>query len=85
MTTILTDSMARDHAASIQATAAASRRAREARLARRVRRAAERSHREAARAEESSAGPGAHSAAMVGRIAARPFTALHSWLVAGQL
>lgn len=84
MTTILTDSIARDHAASIQATAAASRRAREASLARRARRAAERSHREAARAEESSA-DGAHSAAMVGRIAARPFTALHSWLVAGQL
>lgn len=78
MTSILTDSIARDHAATIQATAAASRRAREARQARRAARAARRS-------ADGNSDSGRHAAASVGHAASRPFTAMHNWLVAGQL
>lgn len=76
MTSILTDSMAREHAASMQAVAAASRRARSAREASR---AARRSERRYARSRQHP------RTAAVSHAVARPFAAMHNWLVAGEL
>ncbi|SHG09890.1 hypothetical protein SAMN05443575_1366 [Jatrophihabitans endophyticus] len=72
MTTILTDSMAHEHMRALQASAVRGRRVGEARAARRAVR----------RGRRQSAHP---RAAAVGHAAARPFTAVHDWLVAGQL
>lgn len=76
MTTILTDSMARDHVETMHAQAAAAHRTRLARQARRTVRRAERSRRRAA--DHPTAVTVAHA---VGR----PFAAARHWLVAGRL
>lgn len=96
MISILSDSMARDHAATVQASAAASRRVREARLARRAARSAAKARRASA-ATDGSTGDTTQRVAShgdrfglgigrtVGHAAARPFTAFQGWLAAGQL
>lgn len=73
MTSILTDSMAREHAQSLQAAAAASRRGRENRARRRDARRAERSR-------DRAAGRGTAR-----RGVTAPFAAARAWLAAGQL
>lgn len=76
MTSILTDSMAREHATSMQAAAAASRRARSAREASRAGR----------RSDRRYARPSDHPrTSAVSHAAARPFAAMRNWLVAGEL
>lgn len=79
MNVYLTDSLARDHAETMMATAAASHRAK---LARQSRRRVESSRATAGLAQHRSPRGGA---ALVGHFARRPITAVHSWFAAGQL
>jgi hypothetical protein len=81
MNTYISDSIARSHADQMMADAAAARRARRVRSARR---AASRTSRHESVADRSPdtrvTGPLNAAHAIV-----RPFTAVHSWLLAGQL
>lgn len=79
MNAYIADQIAREHADRLMADAAAARRVRRAREARR---AATRTTRSAAAdRSRSAARPGVAAAAFL----ARPFVALHSWLVAGEM
>ncbi|MDT4920892.1 MAG: hypothetical protein QOI15_1794 [Pseudonocardiales bacterium] len=81
MNVYISDSIARAHADRMMADAAAARRARHVRAARR---AASRTSPQESAADRS---PGVRSRGPLAaaHIAARPFTAFHSWLLAGQL
>ena len=81
MNGIFTDRLAREHADRLMADAAAIRRARRVRTSRR---AAGRTARFESPADRSPAAPHQRPVA-VAHAATRPFTAVRTWLVAGQL
>jgi hypothetical protein len=81
MNVYFTDRMAREHADRLMTDAAAIRRARRVRASRR---AASRTGRSESPADRSPAVPHRRPVA-AGHAVVRPFSAVHSWLVSGQL